>query len=153
MRPFPSLAPLARRAYRLLALILSVLPLLALAPPLATWQVALAAGLGGAGLIFLNSVWSATMQQLIPDQVRSRVDSYDWLISLVVMPAGYALAGPLAAAVGDAATLTGAAFVLGIPCALVVLLPGIRAVRRDRDGKITGPPVRTASAVAEAASD
>src|SRR5713101_2441131 len=76
-----------------LALVLGVLPLLALAPPLATWQIAVAAALGGAGLVFLNSVWAATMQELIPDQVRSRVDSYDWLISLVVMPAGFAIAG------------------------------------------------------------
>src|SRR6266851_1189051 len=75
------------------AVSLGVLPLLALAPPLATWEIAIAAALGGAGLVFLNSVWAATMQELIPDQVRSRVDSYDWLISLVVMPAGFAIIG------------------------------------------------------------
>jgi hypothetical protein len=73
---------------------------------------------------------------------RSRVDSYDWLISLVVMPAGYALAGPLAARAGDAATLIGAALLLAIPCTLVVALPGIRAVRRNPGGHITGPPPR-----------
>ncbi len=117
------------------------LPLLALAPPLATWAICVASVLSGAGLIVLNSVWAATMQQLIPDQARSRVDSYDWLISLVAMPAGFALAGPVALAIGDAATLTAAAALVSIPVALIVLVPGIRAVRRTAGGQITGPPV------------
>jgi hypothetical protein len=125
-----------------LALVLAVLPLLALAPPLATWEIAVAAAFGGGGVVFLNSVWASVMQALIPDKVRSRVDSYDWLISLVVMPAGFAIVGPLASRAGDAATLISAALVLGIPCTLVVLLPGIRAVRRTAGGDITGPPLR-----------
>lgn len=118
------------------------LPALALAPPLATWVICVASALAGAGLLVLNSVWSATMQQLIPDQVRSRVDSYDWLISLVAMPAGFALAGPLARIIGDAATLTGAAALVSVPVGLIVLVPGIRAVRRTSDGLVTGPPPR-----------
>lgn len=61
-------------------------------------------------------------------------DSYDWLVSLVVMPAGYAVAG----------TLWGAAVLVSVPCVLVALLPGIRAIRRDEDGRIVGPPPRTA---------
>jgi hypothetical protein len=122
-----------------LALVLGALPLLALARPLATWEIGIAAAFGSAGMIFLNTVWTATMQELIPDQVRSRVDSYDWLISLVVMPAGFAIVGPLAAAAGDAVTLVGAAAVLAIPSALVVLLPGIRAVRRNAEGGIVDP--------------
>ena len=117
------------------------LPLLALAPPLAIWAICVASALSGAGLLVLNSVWAATMQQLIPDHARSRVDSYDWLISLVAMPAGFALAGPVALAIGDAATLTAAAALVSIPVALIVLVPGIRAVRRTAGGQITGPPV------------
>ncbi|HEY3734980.1 MAG TPA: MFS transporter [Streptosporangiaceae bacterium] len=120
-----------------LAVALGALPLLALTPPLATWAIAAAAVFGGAGLIFLNSVWTATMQVLIPEQARSRVDSYDWLISLVVMPAGFAIVGPLAAAAGNAATLVGAALLMSVPCVLVVLIPGIRGVRRDQEGNVT----------------
>ncbi len=123
-----------------LALVLGALPMLALARPLGTWEIGIAAAFGSAGMIFLNSVWTATMQELIPDQVRSRVDSYDWLISLVVMPAGFAIVGPLAAGAGDAVTLVGAAAVLAIPSGLVVLLPGIRAVRRNAEGVLVDPP-------------
>ncbi len=123
-----------------LALVLGALPMLALARPLGTWEIGIAAAVGSAGMIFLNTVWTATMQELIPDQVRSRVDSYDWLISLVVMPAGFAIVGPLAAGAGDAVTLVGAAAVLAIPSGLVVLLPGIRAVRRNAEGVLVDPP-------------
>jgi len=118
------------------------LPALALAGPLPTWAICVASALAAAGLLVLNSVWAATMQQLIPDEVRSRVDSYDWLISLVAMPAGFALAGPLARVIGDAATLTGAAVLVSVPVGLIVLVPGIRAVRRTADGRVTGPQPR-----------
>ncbi|MGH3305569.1 MAG: hypothetical protein ACRDOK_28670, partial [Streptosporangiaceae bacterium] len=118
------------------------LPALALGPPVATWLICVASALAGAGLLVLNSVWSATMQQLIPDQVRSRVDSYDWLISLVAMPAGYALVGPLARVIGDAPTLTAAAVLVSVPVGLIVLVPGIRAVRRTSDGGVSGPAPR-----------
>jgi len=119
-----------------LAMALGALPLLALARPLATWGIAVAAALGSAGAIFMNSVWTATMQELIPDEVRSRVNSYDWLISLVVVPAGFAIVGPLAAAAGTSVTLAGAALVFAAPCATVVALGPIRAVRRNAEGKL-----------------
>jgi MFS family permease len=127
-----------------LALGLATLPLLALARPMPTWTIALAAALGGAGMVFLGSVWAATMQSLIPEQALSRVDAYDWLVSLSVMPAGMALVGPIAGRIGDATTLVGAALLAGLPCALIVLVPGVRRVRTTADGKITGPPLREA---------
>jgi hypothetical protein len=40
------------------------------------------------------------------------------------------IAVPLIAGIGDAAALTTAALILGIPRAVVVLIPGIRTVRR-----------------------
>lgn len=116
-----------------LALLLGALPLLALAKPFDVWAIGIAAGLGGAAMVFMNTVWTATMQRLIPDQVRSRVDSYDWLISLVVMPAGYAAVGPVAATTGPVATLMGAALLLAAPCAIVAVLPAIRAVRSEAE--------------------
>jgi hypothetical protein len=128
-----------------LALALATLPLLALAGPLPTWTIALAAALAGAGMVFLGSVWAATMQSLIPEHALSRVDAYDWLVSLSVMPAGMALVGPIAGRVGDATTLVGAALLAGLPCALIVLVPGVRRVRTTADGKITGPPLREAA--------
>jgi hypothetical protein len=76
---------------------------------------------------------------LILDKVRSRVDSCDWLVSLVIMPVGYAVAGPLASSVGYTPTLVAAAIVLSVPCALAVLVPGVRGVHRTSSGEIVGP--------------
>jgi MFS family permease len=90
-------------------------------------------------VVWSNSMFTSTIQALIPDQVRSRVDSYDMLISIVIMPAGYLVAGPLSSSVGFTTTLVGAAIVGGVPAALTALVPGNRAVRRTRDGEIVGP--------------
>ncbi len=130
-----------------LLLVTSVLPMLALAYTRSVPLIAAGAALAGLGLIALNGLWSSTMQVLIPDKVRSRVDSYDWLVSLVIMPVGFAVVGPLSASAGYAATLAGAAVIGALPCALVVLVPGIRAVRRTPDGEIVGPAARSPAAV------
>jgi hypothetical protein len=90
-------------------------------------------------VVWSNSMFTATIQALIPDQVRSRVDSYDMLISIVIMPVGYVVAGPLASSVGITTTLVGAAVVGAVPAALTALVPGNRAVRRTPDGVIVGP--------------
>jgi MFS family permease len=116
-----------------------VLPMLALAFTRDIAVIAAASAVSGFGLLALNALWSSAMQVLIPDQVRSRVDSYDWLVSLVIMPVGFAIVGPLSASAGFSATLVAAGLVAAVPCALVVLVPGIRGVRRTTDGEIVGP--------------
>jgi hypothetical protein len=122
-----------------LTLVLTALPLLALAVPAPLWAVVASAFLSGGATLFLGALWQASMQQLIPDEVRSRVESYDWLISTAAAPAGLALVGPIAAQTGETQTLLVAAAMIVIPCGLTALVPGIRAVRRTPDGRITGP--------------
>lgn len=90
-------------------------------------------------VVWSNNMFTSTIQALIPDQVRSRVDSYDMLISIVIMPVGYLVAGPLSSSVGFTATLAGAAIVGGVPAALTALVPGNRAVHRTPAGEIVGP--------------
>jgi MFS family permease len=119
-----------------LALTLAALPLLALAVPLPAVIIALTCVVAFAGLTFLNEVWDAVMQQLIPANVLSRVTAYDWLISTIAMPVGYVLAGPVAQRVGIPATLVAAAIILAAPSFAIVLLPGVRRVRRTPQGTI-----------------
>jgi MFS family permease len=119
-----------------LALTLAALQLLALVPPFPALVIAASCVVGFGGLSFLNEVWEATMQQLIPADVMSRVSSYDWVISLVAMPAGYAVAGPAAAEFGTRPTLVVAAVILALPSVVVVAIPGVRRVRRSVDGTI-----------------
>ncbi len=119
-----------------LALTPTALMLLALAVPLPVIVIGLTCVIAYAGLAFLNEVWEATMQQLIPAQVLSRVTSYDWLISFIAMPAGYAVAGPAAQHFGIPATLVAAAIILAGPSFAVVFLPGVRSVHRTPQGTI-----------------
>jgi MFS family permease len=81
----------------------------------------------GAGTI----VWMTTKQRLVPNRLLGRVSSFDWFISIGLLPVSYALTGPIAAGVGGRATLVGAG-VLGASITLAFLfLPGMRAVERD----------------------
>jgi predicted MFS family arabinose efflux permease len=90
-------------------------------------------------VVWSNSMFTASIQALIPDQVRSRVESYDMLISIVIMPLGFVVAGPLSSSIGVTTTLVGAAIVGAGPAALTALVPGNRAVHRTPDGQIVGP--------------
>jgi MFS family permease len=73
----------------------------------------------GAGLGFtLFEVWWATaLVRHIPPQALSRVSAYDWMGSLALLPLGFAIAGPLASALGARAVLS-----VGAACALVLLI-------------------------------
>ena len=87
-----------------------------LARPFPTAVVAIAAAVGFGALGFSNAVWFTALQQRIPRTALSRVSSFDWLGSIVLQPAGFALAGPLAAASGVPATLIVSAVVQASAC-------------------------------------
>lgn len=81
---------------------------------------------------FANTLWSTVLQVNIPPHALSRVSSYDWLGSLVFLPAGYMLAGPAAEAFGVAETLVFAAGWSLLSTLFVLSLEPIRGVRRAR---------------------
>jgi hypothetical protein len=104
-------------------------PLLALVRPLPTLAIGLAAAVSfGCGLLG-NTIWEATLQRHVPGDVLARVSSYDWLISLIFTPLGFALAGPAADAIGLDATLLAAAALLVTVHLAVLLVPGVRNLR------------------------
>jgi len=105
------------------------LPALALVGPLPVLLIAGASMLSLIAIELANTWWYTMLQQHVPDHSRSRVSSYDWLVSLVFQPLGFLLAGPLAAGIGLTATLVGAA-VIGLLANYGVLL--VRAVREVR---------------------
>jgi DHA3 family tetracycline resistance protein-like MFS transporter len=95
-----------------------------------SWQLMAAAfafnGLEAAGTI----VWATTKQRLVPSGLLGRVSSFDWFISIGLLPVSFALTGPVAGAVGARATLVGAG-VLGAAATLGFLfVPGMRALER-----------------------
>ena len=105
------------------------LPLLALVGPLPTLLIAASSLLSLTAIQLSNTWWFTMLQQHVPEHARSRVSSYDWLVSLVFQPLGFMLAGPLATWIGIEATLLGAV-ALSLVANLGVLL--VRAVREVR---------------------
>ena len=71
-----------------------------------------------------------SLQERIPAGSISRVSAYDWLGSIVFKPAGYALVGPLVAAIGTRSTLLLCAAVIGAASVVVSSLASVRAVTR-----------------------
>lgn len=105
---------------------LGALPLLALVPPLPALVIAVGSGIFAAGIIFGNAIWETLQQREIPQERLSRVNSFDWMVSLLFMPVGQALAGPLAERVGTEAVLVGAALLIAVPCLACLPLAGVR---------------------------
>jgi predicted MFS family arabinose efflux permease len=76
--------------------------------------------LAGCGLALFDIWWMTALAERIPPSSLSRVTSYDWTVSLGLMPLGCVLAGPAAGVLGATGLLLGGALV-----ALVVLPLGL----------------------------
>ena len=99
------------------------------------------ASLAAMGVVWglYDPFWTTCMQREVAPEMISRVSSYDYLGSLAFYPAGLALAGPLADAIGVPAVLWGgAAAALGVAIALV-------AVRDVRAPHEMGPAAEPAA--------
>ena len=119
--------------------LLSPLQLLLLVPPAPVLAMAGAAMVAMFGVTIAMVVWETTLQEHIPSRALARVSAYDWLGSLVVVPIGFALAGPVAAVAGLDATLIGAAVLMFVAGLGVLAVPSVRAVRR----RVLEPPAPT----------
>jgi MFS family permease len=109
---------------------LPALPLLALAAPLPVVAIAVANGIFIFGIAFGNAVWATVIQAQVPEDRLSRVDAYDWMVSLLFSPLGAALAGPVSESVGIGTTLVACAIVsIGTHLIAFAAIPEIRAMR------------------------
>lgn len=71
--------------------------------------------LAGLGFSLFEVWWETALVRQIPPHALSRVSAYDWMGSLALLPVGFAVAGPLAAALGPRTVLgvgAAAAFVM-----------------------------------------
>jgi MFS family permease len=94
------------------------------------WETfVIASLLGGFGGMLFNTLWETTLQQHIPPAALSRVSAYDWFGSLLCQPAGLALAGVAAAAIGMSRTLWIAAIVDALMILAMIAAPSVRQVR------------------------
>ncbi len=76
----------------------------------------------GFGWSLMGVFWETALARHIPPHALSRVSSYDWMGSLALLPLGFAIAGPLAAAFG-ARMVLGVGSVIGLIALLLALVP------------------------------
>jgi MFS family permease len=74
----------------------------------------------GAGFALFDVWWLTALAERIPPDKLSRVTSYDWMVSLGLVPLGFLLAGPLAEAYGASTVLIGGSLLalLAMPAGL-----------------------------------
>jgi MFS family permease len=117
-----------------------VLPwsLLALAyrAPLAI--IAAGAFAAGVAMAVFGVLWNTTMQREVPPEVLSRVSSYDWFGSLVFLPLGFALVGPVSSAIGIRATFIGASIWCVLSTLAVLAVPSVTGLVAARPGSAHG---------------
>jgi MFS family permease len=88
-----------------------------------------AAVLAGFAFSFGTVVWETNLQERIPREKLSRVGAYNWFGAMAFLPAGYAIAGPVARAIGMSTTLwIGAAWIV----VTTVLVLSVREIRDFR---------------------
>jgi MFS family permease len=95
--------------------------------------------------------WTVTMARNIPSDKLARVSSYDVLGSVMAMPAGALIAGPLGAAIGISSAQYAAAAVIVVASALALIPRDIRTFRSGSDAAVQPAPAERA-AVLETAS-
>jgi hypothetical protein len=62
----------------------------------------------------------------VPERVLSSVSAYDYLGSVALLPVGYAIAGPLSAAIGARPMLLGGGVWVGLSSLVVLGVPAVR---------------------------
>jgi hypothetical protein len=87
----------------------------------------------GAGFAFAlgSVVWDTTLQRKVPPEKLASVASYGWMGAMVFLPAGYALAGPIAMLIGLKAYLVIAAGWIVVSTLFVIRLRAVREVEFD----------------------
>jgi MFS family permease len=91
--------------------------------------IAAGAGLLGLEFALFGVCWETTMQREVPDELRSRVSAYDWFGSLVFLPIGFAIAGPVSGAIGIHATFLAATAYCVASAILVSFVAEVRHLR------------------------
>lgn len=110
------------------------LPIALLAARAPVWSIAASMFSAGVATDIFGVLWATTMQREIPEDVLSRVSSYDAFGSLAFAPLGLLVAGPLAVAVGTSRALAGCAVLVVLATAVALLSPQVRSLRAPGDG-------------------
>jgi MFS family permease len=104
-------------------------PLFFVAARSPTLFIAISGFLAGGFVTVFSVQWRTTMQREIPSDVLSRVSAYDWFGSLVFLPIGMALVGPLSSRIGITTALVGSGVLMMALILSVLLVPSVIRLR------------------------
>lgn len=76
-------------------------------------------------------VWATQLHRLVPSELLGRVEGFDWLVSVALVPVSLAFTGPVAETVGTKETLVGAGVIGAVGTLAFLYLPGMRATERE----------------------
>jgi MFS family permease len=85
--------------------------------------------ISGIGVIAFNTLWWTALQENVPAETISRVISYDYAGSYLLMPLGVAMAGPLAAGIGLRGAMIATSIVSLALMAATLLVRDVRQLR------------------------
>ncbi|WP_405064037.1 MFS transporter [Kribbella sp. NBC_01505] len=113
---------LPRRYLTIMTLIwgFGALPIVVLGIARDLWVMAAGAALVGASGSAAMVIWGTLLQRRVPDQLRGRISSLDFFVSLLLMPVSMALAGPAGALLGVPAVFVIAGVGPAVICLFVV---------------------------------
>ena len=115
--------------------------MLAAGAPLAL--LASAAALAGFAFSTGSIVFETSVQENVPRHQLSRVSAYNWMGAMVFLPAGYALAGPVADLIGRATYLWAGVVWLLASTAAVLAVPSVRNFQSRAAGVSAAVPAAT----------
>jgi hypothetical protein len=105
-----------------------------------------AAVLAGFAFSYGTVIWDTALQQTIAPEKLARVSAYNWMGAIAFLPAGYAIAGPVASVIGMSTSLW-----IGVVWIVVttLIVISVRDVRDFRLEPIDLPETELALAIAE----
>ena len=114
----------------MLCMVVGTLPMLALGLAPQLLLLVVGAAISGACVEVFSVGWSTALHEHVPEEVMSRVFSYDALGSFVAIPVGQLLAGPLASAFGTREVVIAGAVLFGLLGASTLLSRSVRDLER-----------------------
>ena len=95
------------------------------------WQIMLISAFRGVCITVGLVIWMTMVHTRVPRVLLGRVASFDWMLSIALVPVSFALTGPIAEALGASETLVGAGVLGGTVIFAFLFLPGMRATERE----------------------
>ncbi len=94
------------------------------------WTFALVSLISAALATVGNVIWGTLMKTLVPNHLLGRVSSFDWLVSIGLIPLSFAITGPIADGIGARTTLFAAGGLAAVTMLAFLAVPGLRDPER-----------------------